>query len=316
MGAPEQRNILEHQSTRVMAHQSSGAPPDRLKPTAFQSVSQDMQHQTRVSEHLESSIHSTIYRKCNEWGWSRKVWGIDFIAEKLIFVPWKQLLKDLWRTYSFMDVRLTESTPLYVCLGTLGSTENAQEVLNLWCSNSLRLKPTAAISCCYFGWECVTLACSRNWLHQMETSSLCSDNCLCSEIEVELIAVDFSLPTDQPQAQDFGKSDRQNIFSNNHTNETRKSQAKLWGGNLVLNTHSTNRPQVLVFVLSNLILCFIFQSIFCLQCTKQPICPIQNKMQNYLQNPEMKPRAREKNDAALPNRGLALNRQHLTANDK
>ena len=30
----------------------------------------------------------------------------------LIFVPWKQLLKDLWRTYSFMDVRLTESTPL------------------------------------------------------------------------------------------------------------------------------------------------------------------------------------------------------------
>ena len=215
-----------------------------------------------------------------------------------------------------MDVRLTESTPLYVCLGTLGSTENAQEVLNLWCSNSLRLKSTAAISCCYFGWESVTLACSRNWLHQMETSSLCSDNCLCSEIEVELIAVDFSLPTDQPQAQDFGKSDRQNIFSNNHTNETRKSQAKLWGGNLVLNTHSTNRPQVLVFVLSNLILCFIFQSIFCLQCTKQPICPIQNKMQNYLQNPEMKPRAREKNDAALPNRGLALNRQHLTANDK
>ena len=140
----------------------------------------------------------------------------------LIFVPWKQLLKDLWRTYSFMDVRLTESTPLYVCLGTLGSTENAQEVLNLWCSNSLRLKLTAAISCCYFGWECVTLACSRNWLHQMETSSLCSNNCLCSEIEVELIAVDFSLPTDRPQAQDFGKSDLQNLFSNNHTNETRK----------------------------------------------------------------------------------------------
>ena len=88
------------------------------------------------------------------------------------------------------------------------------------------------------------------------------------------------------------------------------------GATWCFNTHSTNRSQVRDFVLSNLILCFIFQSIFCLQCTKQPICPIQNKMQNYLQNPEMKPRAREKNDAALPNRGLALNRQHLTANDK
>ena len=153
--------------------------------------------------------------------------------KRWFFVSWKQLLKVLWRTYSFMDVRITGSTPLYVCLGTLGLTENAQEVLNLWCSNSLRLKLTAAISCCYFGWECVTLACSRNWLHQMETSSLCSNNCLCSEIEVELIAVDFSLPTDRPQAQDFGKSDLQNLFSNNHPNETRKYQAKLWGGNLV-----------------------------------------------------------------------------------
>ena len=191
----------EHQSSRTPEHQSIGPPEQRSTtwppeadriPVSFSGHATPDQgfRAPRYNPHFKGSTMSETDQERYE--------ELISYLKRWFFVSWKQLLKDLWRTYSFMDVRLTESTPLYVCLGTLGSTENAQEVLNLWCSNSLRLKPTAAISCCYFGWECVTLACSRNWLHQMETSSLCSNNCLCSEIEVELIAVDFSLPTDRP----------------------------------------------------------------------------------------------------------------------